>query len=260
MQERRIGDIAIDAIDWIMDSEPVQRRIVGYTIERNATFSDVMQYLWTYVGNGAPRRSSQFRYHPRYRILRYKSALSHVQLGQERIQHIDLGCGGGTFTQALLEWCQVRRIDFNRVSLNGYDYAPNMVKAARMIHHFTQTQHTQDIPNLHVCDDYRVMLEEIPENPPEPTHYIITAGYVLANNLDERTTEDFSSIIATVVNKAGSHPCSLVVYDSNTVRPLVPAYNRLVESLQANDVNVDTQRNTLHSREVRIAKLHRQGA
>lgn len=231
-------------------------RTISHNIVRNADFSTVMQYLWTFVGNGAPRRRPNN--YPRYRIGRYKYAISQCnQPMAENIQHIDLGCGGGTFAHALLEWCQAREMEFNKVSLYGYDYAPNMVKAARMIHRFIQTQHTQDIPNLHAHVDYRVMLEEISENPPEPTHYIITAGYVLANNLDEQTTEEFASIITTVVNKAGNHPCSVVVYDSNTVLPLAPAYNRLVGSLQANGVDV----NTLHEETgLRIAGLYQQGA
>ena len=254
MQERRIGDIAIDAVDWIMEHEYVPKQIVGYTIERNATFNRCMQYLWTFVGNGAPHRGQ--RYRPRHRFDFYKRIIRQYQsqIKGGLIQHIDLGCGGGTFSQAMLEWHQARGMEYNRVSLYGYDYAPNMVKAARMIHRYIQTQHTQNIPNLRAYNDYKVMLEGIPENPPEPTHYIITTGYVLANNNDEQAIADFVNIITTVVNKAGDHPCSIIVCDSNTIRALAPPYDRLVRSLQSNGVNVITQ---YEEAGVRIAELYR---
>lgn len=260
MQEQCIGNIAIDAIDWIMRTnegvfgmpDPIpETPATSYTIDRDATFSTVMQYLWTYVGNGVQKRHSQN--YPRYRITRYRYALSQIQLGQERIQHIDLGCGGGTFAHALLELCQERGIDFSKVTLYGYDHAPQMIRAANQIHNYIQG--SRIIPNLYAYSNYESMLEEIPTNPAEPTRYIITAGYVFANN--PQTTEEFASIIAAVVRKANSHPCSLIVSDANTVRSLGPPYNRLVGSLRANGINVDT----LHEETgVRIAELHRQGA
>lgn len=273
MQERCIGDIAIEAIDFIMRSnigvlgipEPNPETLAtSYTVDRNATFATVMQYLWTYVGNGAPRRSFQFRYYPRDRILRYKSAINTALPRQEQIQHIqhiDLGCGGGTFAHALLEWCQARDVEFDKVSLFGYDYAPQMIRAANQIHNYIQqfirSHYGRVVPNLYVYSNYESMLKEVPAEPSEATRYIITAGYALANNLDSQTTEEFASIIGAVVRKAGNHPCSLIVYDSNTVRPLAPAYNMLVSSLQASSIGVDTR---YESTGERIAGLHRQGA
>ena len=259
MREQRIGDIAIEAIDQIIEREGIFvseeiAKATSYHIARNADFSTVMQYLWTFVGNGAPKRRSNNR--ARYRIERYLYALSQVQLGQERIQHIDLGCGGGTFAHALLELIGV---EFDKVTLYGYDHAPEMIKAARMIHGLIQNWHTGDIPNLNAYDDYGLMLEEIPASPREPTHYIITAGYVLAGNNNDQTIGDLTSIIAEVVRKADNDPCSLVVRDANTVGELAPAYNRLVENLQVSGINVQTQASTLNSNDMRIARLHRQG-
>lgn len=264
MQERLIGDLAIDAIDFIMRSnigvlgmpEPIPETLAtSYTIDRDATFATVMQYLWTYVGNGAPINNPNN--YARYRIGRYRYALSQAQLGQERIQHIDLGCGGGTFAHALLELCQAMGIDLNKVTLYGYDHAQEMIRAAIRIHDYIQQFQSGTIPNLHAYSDHESMLEEIPAEPSEPTRYLVTAGYVLANNLDSQTTEEFASIIAAVVRKSGNHPCSLVVYDSSTVRPLTLPYNRLIGSLQANGINVDS----LHEETgVRSAELHRQGA
>ena len=259
---KRIGDIAIDAIDFIMCANqgvqgmpmPIPKTpATNYTIGQDATFATVMQYLWTYVGNGAPiKRPGD---DARYRINRYRYALSQAQLGEERIQHIDIGCGGGTFAHALLELCQERGIRFNTITLYGYDHAQEMIRAAIRIHDYIQFQRA--IPNLYAYSNYELMLEELPTNPPEPTHYIITAGYVLANNLDARTIEDFTSIITTVVDKADGHLCSLIVYDSNTVQSLTLPYNSLVGSLQASGINVDS----LHEETgVRIAELRRQGA
>ena len=271
MAEQLVGDVAdvaIEAIDWIMEREDVPTlspfgekiaRTIDHHIARNADFSTVMQYLWTFVGNGAPIRragnSAQYRYNF------YKGSLTLWESAEieGNIQHIDLGCGGGTFAHALLEWCQARGVEFNKITLYGYDYAPKMIKAARMIHGLIRNWHTGDIPNLNAYDDYGLMLEEIPANPIEPTHYIITAGYVIAGNNNDQTIGDFTSIIAEVVREAGGHPCSLIICDSNTVRPLAPAYNRLTESLLANGVNVNTHTNTLNSSDRRIAELHIQG-
>ena len=267
MQERRIGDIAIDAIDFIMRSnsrreggfvraEPIPETLAtSYTIDPDATFATVMQYLWTYVGNGAPRRSSQFRYYPRDRILRYKSALSHVQLGQERIQHIDLGCGGGTFTHAMLELCQSRGVDFGKVTLCGYDYAPQMIIAASRIHNYIQQFYGRIIPNLHAYSDYESMLEVVPTNPPDLTHYIITIGYVLASNSD--AIDDFTAIIVGVTQRANDNPCSLIARDATTSsNQFEPAYDELVANLEIAGVRVNTWRKGAG---LRIAQLHRQG-
>lgn len=257
MQERWIGDIAIDAIDFIMRSnsrreggfvswDPIPETLAtNYTIDRNATFDTVMQYLWTYVGNGAPRRSSQFRYYPRYRILRYKSALSHVQLGQERIQHIDLGCGGGTFTHAMLELCQSRGVDFGKVTLYGYDYAPEMIRAASRIHNYIQqfirSNCGRTIPDLYAYSEHEAMLEAIPASPAELTHCIITIGYVLFNNPE--AINSFTDIITRIRSTTGNGRCSLIVSDtrrSGNATQLSLRYEQLINSLQSSDINVNT--------------------
>ena len=213
-----------------------------------------MQYLWTFVGNGAPKRRPNN--YARYRIRRYLYALSQVQLGQEQIQHIDLGCGGGTFAHALLERCISEGVSLRKVRLYSYDYSKKMIKAAKVIHQLTRNQHTQNIPNLKAYSKYKKLLRAIPTKPKGSAHYIITMGYVLANNHSSDAIRDYTNIVKSILcSKARSNQCSLIVYDSNTVRSLAPAYTRLAESLQGNGVNVNTRKNTLNSNELRIAEL-----
>lgn len=249
MRERQIGDLAINAIDWIIDSECVSKKVVDYHIKRNATFSNVMQYLWTYVGNDAPINNPNN--YARYRICRYRNALSRAQFGQGRIQHIDLGCGGGTFAHALLEWCQVRGIEFDKVTLYGYDYAPNMIKAARMIYRRIRSQHSEPVPTLYSYSNFNLMLEEMPTHLEDGTHNIITIGYVLANNSD--AIDDFTAIIAGVIQNANDNHCSLIASGATTSSDQFrPAYDELVGNLETVGVQVNTWR---EGAGLRIAEL-----
>ena len=177
MTDQLIGDIAVKAIDKIMQRKGIPQLGVGINIESGASFRNAMKYIWRHEGNGAVHSGPKGH---RYRIDRYRHAIHLAQPEQERIQQIDLGCGGGTFTWALLEWCIREGIDLSTVRLHSYDYARKMVKAARLIHRRIRKRHTQDIPNLNARSNYLRMLESIPANPAEPTHYIITAGYVIA--------------------------------------------------------------------------------
>ena len=245
MTDQLIGDIAVEAIDQIMERKRIPKLSSGITIESNATFAGVMQYLWYYVGNGATARNPQF--YPRHRTDFYKRILNLAQIGRGPIQHIDIGCGGGTFTQALLECCQEQRISSDNVAIYAYDHALNAVKAAKRIHRLIQRRCTENIPPLHCLDDYESMLNLVPQNQSNATHYIITAGYVLANNLDQQAIGDFTAIITSVVDKSGDGLCSLVVCDTgNASNPdwamLEPEYDRLVESLEARGVVVNTRR------------------
>ena len=257
MQERRIGDIAVEAIDKIMAHSGFEKDIcIGYTVEPDATREEVMQYVWRHEGNGAIHSGHEGH---RYRIDRYVNAIEQARRRSQkpiRIQHIDLGCGGGTFTWALLEWCISKGISLSKVRLHSYDYSKKMVKVAKAIHRFIQDEHTQNIPNLHAYSKYRKLLKAIPTEPKAPTHYIITAGYVIANNLDEQMIKDFTEIITTVVGKAGNNPCSLIVYDASQTAELGPAYKKLVASLEDNGVRVKARRTSYR---MRIARLRLRG-
>ena len=254
MQEHRIGDIAVEAIDKIMEHHHIDEDInIGYTVESDATPEEVMQYIWRHEGNGAIHSGPKGH---RYRIDRYCDAIRQAGNGTSRIQHIDIGCGGGTFTWALLEWCISEGVSLRKVRLHSYDYSRRMVKAAKIIHQFIQNQHSQDIPNLHAYSKYRNLLRTIPTNPNAPTHYIITVGYVIAHNLGEQMLQDFTEIITKVVGKAGNNRCSLIVCDAIQTSELGPAYEKLVNSLEVNGVRVNTTHGFYGTR---IARLQLQG-
>ena len=238
MTEQLIGDIAVEAIDKIMKRHNFDEdKYFGYTVEPDATPEQVMKYIWRYEGRGSIH--SGYRGH-RYRIDFYSKLIEPAKLARPRVFHIDIGCGGGTFTWALLEKCLELGRDFKGVRLYSYDYSPNMVKAARGIYRYIRKRHPKRIPKMHAYDDYRVMLEDMPQTPAGSTQYIITAGYVLANNLDQQAKDDFTEIISSVCANAGNNPCSLVVGDSSVRAQLIPSYERLVESLEASGVVVDT--------------------
>ena len=252
MPDQLIGDIAVEAIDWIMEREGILKLSSGIDVESDATFSEAMQYLRYYVGRGAIR-SDRPEGH-RYRTNFYRNAIHQVGLDSVRIQHIDIGCGGGTFSWALLEWCVSEGLDLGKVKLHGYDYAPNMVKAAKSIHRLIRNRCSHDVPKLNVRSNYTRMLRSVSSSRFESTHYVVTAGYVIANNLGNEATngseatEDFTDIIAEVCAKAGDNSCSLVVCDtlnedlSSGWATLAPAYDELVDSLETAGVQVNTWR------------------
>ena len=250
MADQLVGNIAVEAIDQIMERKRIPKLSSGITVKSNATFAEVMQYLWYYVGRGAIR-PDRLEGH-RYRTNFYRDTLRQAQLDSVQIQHIDIGCGGGTFTWALLEWCISEGMDLDKIGLHGYDYAPKMVKAAKLIHRLISKRHSQNVPKLNVRSNYRKMLKSIPTTKSESAQYIITAGYVVANSLREEavnrneTVEDFTNIIVEVCAKANDNSCALVVCDtlnvdkSNGWATLGPSYDFLVESLETSGVQVDT--------------------
>ena len=251
-----IGDIAVEAIDKIMEHHHIDEDInIGYTVESDATPEEVMQYIWRHEGNGAIHSGPKGH---RYRIDRYCDAIRQAWNGTSRIQHIDIGCGGGTFTWALLEWCISEGVSLRKVRLHSYDYSRRMVKAAKIIHQFIQNQHSQDIPNLHAYSKASKLMKAIPTNPKRPAHYIITMGYVLANNHGNDAIRDYTNIIKSICSKARSNQCSLIVCDSNTRRPLDPAYTKFVDSLEDNGVHTTTT-NTWRFFDTRIARLQLRG-
>ena len=252
MQGQRVGDIAVETIDRIMQRKRIPCEIVGFHVAQDATFQQVMQYMWSYVGNGAirPERPQGHR----YRIDLYRDLISQADITSAQIRHIDIGCGGGTFTWALLEWCISEGMDLKKVRLHSYDQSRKMVKAAKMIHRYIRKQHKQNIPKLHAHSNYMRMLRSMPTNPKSPTHYIITAGYVLANNHSDEAIEEFTAIIIKVIDKAEDNLCSLIVGDASETAELDPAYKSLVDSLEDNGIEVDTWR---ESARIRIAQLRR---
>ena len=254
MQGQQVGDIAVEAIDQIMQRKRIPHARVGFDVAQDATFRQVMQYIWRYVGNGTIQPERPQGQGHRYRIDRYRDLISQADITSAQIRHIDIGCGGGTFTWALLEWCISEGIDLKKVQLHSYDRSRKMVKAAKMIHQYIRKQHTQYIPEMRAHSNYMRMLRSMPTKPKSPTHYIITAGYVLANNHSDEAIEEFTAIIIKVIDKADDNLCSLIVGDASQTAELDPAYKSLVDSLEDNGVDVNTWRRAIG---MRIAQLRR---
>ena len=144
------------------------------------------------------RRNGTYRPHYRYR--RYREILGYVQPRPDcnQITHVDIGCGGGLFSWALLDWAREHNLPFNRVSLHGLDHSPSMITLA----HFMRDKliaHIADYPELHYETNLQMLLPELTAHHQNSTGYVITFGHVLAQAQPSDAILNFMQVIVHVL-------------------------------------------------------------
>ena len=230
--QRILGDIAREH-----DIEVRQRP--GYLVRRDSGRVHVVHHTVWYVGGRADTRQ-----HYRYR--RYLEVLSSVALVEERIAHVDLGCGAGLFSWVLLDWATERGIEDHHVDLYGMDHNSAMIELANEVRE-QFLRHRPDYPELRYEEEADDLCATLTENHRESAKYIVTLGHVLVQARTRDAIQNFTQVIAHVVRLVGpAENCTLIAIDADGGRDaLATGWAALLNCLD---------REGIQSEEVRIQR------
>ena len=206
-----IRDLYIPALQRVMDENRIARLTIApsHLVGADASFNDVVRntawYCWL--------ADSQ----PYYRYRRYLEVLQRIKLpsGDYRVVHLDIGCGAGLFSWALLDWARNSHLEYGRVALYGFDHSPEMVNLA----HWMRNQFTQSLPDYpdlrYTCDD-ATLLRDLTEQHQNGTIYVISFGHVLAQAQDYDPGEiaHFAHVINHIVEMDARPRSVLVAVDA----------------------------------------------
>ncbi len=168
------------------------------------------------------RRNGTYRPHYRYR--RYREIMGDPISQREnsaRLAHVDMGCGAGIFSWALLDWAADYNLAYDRIDLYGVDHSPSMIALAYFMRDRLVAA-VANYPELHYETDVQMLSQALIENHQEPTDYMITFGHVLVQALTESTGPDaisamlnFTSVIVHILRSQDRQSnCDLVAIDA----------------------------------------------
>ena len=182
-----------------------------YVVGTNTRFAEAVQHTDRYVGKG---HDDQPGNSPHYRYNRYEAILRCLPIFEKRIVHVDIGCGAGLFSWALLDWATKNGVGRDRVEQYGYDHSSSMLKLAAMIRD-ELTQSIEDYPDAHDYYDIDPLLEQLSDDRRKDMDYIITFGHVLVQAQSRSAIASFTRIIGHVVGLMGPQSkCALVAVDA----------------------------------------------
>ena len=210
-------------IDEIMTTHgiPVDRH-ASYEIRADSTFTEVVQYTRRFCV-------------PIYRYSRYKRILelvTHLISPNRHIAHLDIGCGPGLFTWAVLDWAVEKGIGNDRIDLCGYDRSEEMITLATLMSDRLSSL-AIDSPSAQYHYDSTVLLQELTTNSHQDTDYLITLGYVLAGNHTDSDLDRFAQIIKHISDtKSNDAFCLLVASDAIYKRNIKAGWEKLMQVLQ----------------------------
>ena len=201
---------------------------VSFDIRPETTFEHAVQYTYKHAS------SSRYKF--------YKKILGYVtdellSVGH-RIAHIDIGCGSGLFSWALLDWAQEHGIEPDRLGLYGYDYSEEMIRLAEMIRLGVRETYS-DYSVLHYFADSEEFLQRLTDDSDTNTDYFITFGYVLAWNQLDEDIDCFSQIIDHILGISGGHgKCFLLVGDAASKGDFVSGWDKLLYAFQESNIEL----------------------
>ena len=70
---------------------------------------------------------------PHYRYRRYRELLNYLTVSEARETNIDIGSGAGLFSWVFLDWAADQGLEFDYVSLFGFDHSIAMRNLARLV-------------------------------------------------------------------------------------------------------------------------------
>lgn len=184
--------------DYSPDDEPV-----GYRIRAAATMAECKKYAVCYLVGREDSRP-HYRY-DRYRLI-LEYALKRCDCG-ESVIHLDLGCGPGLFTWVVRNFfLQHSHIE---IRYYGYDYAPSMVKLARIVWDCLDTQ--EKLSLYHSVDEIVTVAQRLSVL---AGFVIVTFGHVLFQTYDNpKAMDDFARAIAAF---ARSRTCIIAASDAHS--------------------------------------------
>lgn len=232
----RIRDMYMRVIRRIMAKYGIARAEVPprWSVLPNASFADVLRYTDWYATKSD------------YRFGRYYSAIGEA-LGSraKKWAHIDVGCGAGVFSWAFLDWAAMRGIDFSSVTLYGYDACPQMIRLARMIRGKLK-RNIHGYPDLHYHSDMASFVRKLARSRID-ADCLITFGYVLAGNHNEKDIRAFQRIILALLNAVPKGKNIYLLASDTSYSTSEEGWKKLLAALRASGVKSRRSRLIRHS-------------
>ena len=205
-------------------------------VPAEAGFEKILLHTDWYVNTGDSS--------PHYRYRRYTEMLRLLAVPDKRVAHIDIGCGAGLFSWALLDWATDNSVRHDRVNLYGFDHCQAMINLAEMVSE-QLTQYIANYPDLHYFHDLESLLRELEDNHGESVDYIFTFGHVLAQTYTHTPTDidDFARIVVRIRELMDTRfTCPLIAVDAGqAVVQFAAGWNLLLDSLNTNGIRCDQQ-------------------
>ena len=227
--ETRVRDHYFGVLDAVMGESGIgpAPEQPGVDILPGTGFMDVVQYTDWYCR----RRDSR----PHYRYDRYLEVLGQSSLTGQRMAHIDIGCGAGTFGWAFLDWAIGNGFAGDSIDLYGLDHSPAMIDLAEQIW-VGLLDYIPDAPGLHYADKANDLLAKLSADHRPGTNYKITFGHALiqAHMHTPGAILNFTQAIKSIVELKDSESlCSLIAVDARGgAAQLARAWDALMDSLR----------------------------
>ena len=179
----------------------------SHVLPKDVCFREVVQYTDSYVGEGVDDQ-------PHYRYRRYSEMLRHVKMSNSRKAHIDIGCGAGEFSWALVDYAIETGAGLDSLEMYGFDHNPEMISLAQDIGGRLKLL-VPDYPDFHYYYDLESFWRETRVSHREGSDYIITFGHVLAQANYPDAMAAFTQIIIHVGKMMDTQSdCTLVAVDA----------------------------------------------
>lgn len=225
--------------------EEIRNIMLGYQIAptqpnthivlADADFEKVVQHSHWFLDRNDTR--PHYRYERYWEVLGYRQALAFMQPKENRTAHVDIGCGAGLFSWAVLDRARQQGMDFNDIDLYGLDHSPAMINLAEVVKERLM-QHIAGYPVLryhHVVDQ---LLEDLTTYSAGETDYIISLGHVLVQAKAPSDVQNFTRVISHITNLVGDGcRCALVAIDGrNWGHEFTVRWDELLNNLDANGI------------------------
>ena len=247
-----IRELYTGVLRGIMAEHGINHRQVDYRLRADATFEEVVQYTYAYRG---------YQWSAHYRYDRCHEVLRQVPIPGQRLAHVDIGCGAGMFSWALLDWARENGLAYDHIDLYGLDHSSQML---RLAHQMRQglSRNIANYPALRYNHDSNSLMEVISENHQVGMRYVVTFGHVLVQTSQDRNAVlNFTRVIGHVVGLlAGQDGCHVVAVDTHSRRRRGPgqfanAWNSLLRALTAAGIQ-HQQVARRHSRSSAVVQLY----
>ena len=201
-----------------------------HIVLKDAGLTVVAQHTECYISGRRDQR-------PPYRYRRYSEVLRYLKASDRPITHVDIGCGAGLFSWALLDWAMERNVELERIRLHGLDHCQAMIDLAEMVK-AKLSQVIANYPDLNYCRDVGTLLHHVTRSHRDGTNYVITLGHVLVQAHTPGDIHNYSRVVKRVVELSKQHStCVLIAIDARgQPTALQNAWESLLNRLETKDV------------------------
>ena len=251
-----IRDLYIPAVGQIMAQHNIRPPLgrPNHVVPPDADFGQVVQHTDYWLN-----RRDSVRY---YRYNRYYDVMTNIEMGSNRLVHVDIGCGAGLFSWVVLDRATHVGLSYERVALYGLDHCQAMVDLAYGV----RSQFLANVvnyPELHYFTDTAELLPTLTANRTERTDFLITLGHVLVQAHTPRDILKFSRTIVQIVRLMDANArCTVLAVDARLrTTKFSQAWNALLTHLRPLGVTIEplkiSHSNINNESDAKIARLSR---